>query len=125
LARKGLKAVEQGRSITLIPPQIGEYKDPSVEKCAEIVGHTAAATQAFADEIARLSDLLAKQQAELSTVLQHEGNASSGSDYDNWRAAHADLQSTMSVTKKDLINAVAEQRDYVVRLGQYCLDQQR
>jgi hypothetical protein len=61
----------------------GEYKDPSVQKCTEIVGHTAAAAQVFAAEIARLSDLLAKQQAERTTVLQHM-EKTNDPDYSNW-----------------------------------------
>ena len=119
-----LKAVAQGRSITLIPPQIGEYKDPSVQKCAEVVGNTNAATQAFAAEIARLSDLLAKQQVELTTAFQHL-EETSGSNFQNWQIAQFNLQSAMADTKTDLINAVAQQRDYVIRLGQYCIDQQQ
>lgn len=120
-----LRAVDQGRSITLIPPQIGEYNDPSVKKCAEVVGNTNAATQAFAAEIGRLSDLLAKQQAEHTTTLEHIEKSDTGYVNQTWVRAENLLEAEMSDTKTQLINAVAQQRDYVVRLGQFCIDQQQ
>jgi hypothetical protein len=96
-----LRAVDQGRSITLIPPQIGEHNDPSVKKCAEVVGNTNAATQAFSAEIGRLSDLLTKQQAEFATALEHIEKSDSGAG-GNWVRAANRLETEMSDTKEQL-----------------------
>ena len=43
----------------------------------------------------------------------------------NWVSAANRLETEMPDTKAQLINAVAQQRDYVVRLGQYCIEQQQ
>ena len=100
-------------------------KDPSIQKCAEVVGHTTAVTQAFAAEIARLSDLSAKLQPEISVAIQHQETAPSDLDRQKWGSRQSSLESTVSENLGALINAVNGQDDYVSRLGQFCADRQQ
>ena len=80
-----IAAVQQGRSITLIPPTIGAYADPSIKKCAEVVRNTAEATKALSAELARLSELADKQQQELVAINDRDTAASSGYASNLWR----------------------------------------